>query len=88
MDIDPVQRVKALKTPTVVVQGETDVQVGVDDAKLLGKARPGIKVVLLPGVNHLLKAESSKTMPQASYGDPKLPVAPSAVEAIAGAIAK
>jgi pimeloyl-ACP methyl ester carboxylesterase len=88
MDIDPALRLKALKVPTTVVQGETDVQVATDDAKLLGKARPGIKVVMLPGVNHLLKTESSKTMPQPSYTDPKVPVAPAAVDAIAGGIAK
>jgi pimeloyl-ACP methyl ester carboxylesterase len=88
MDIDPVARLKTLKVPTTVVQGETDVQVATDDAKLLGKARPGIKVVMLPGVNHLLKAEAAKTMPQPSYTDPKLPISPAAVDAIAGGITK
>jgi hypothetical protein len=88
MDIDPVAKLKALKTPATVIQGETDAQVPPSDAKLLGKARPNVKVVLLPNVNHLLKAETASTLPQASYTDPSRPVVPAAVDAIAAAIAK
>jgi pimeloyl-ACP methyl ester carboxylesterase len=88
MDIDPVAKLKALKTPVTVIQGETDAQVPPGDAKLLGKARPNVKVVMLPNVNHLLKTETTNTLPQASYTDPSRPVVPGAIDAIASGIAK
>jgi pimeloyl-ACP methyl ester carboxylesterase len=88
MDIDPAARLRALKTPATVVQGETDAQTGLDDAKLLGKARTNVKVVLLPGVNHLLKAEKTRALPQPSYTDPSIPVVPAAVDAIAAGVAR
>lgn len=88
LDIDPVARLRGLKVPTTVVQGETDVQVSVADARLLEKARSGVRVVVVPGMNHVLKAETSRAMPQASYSDPTLPIVPAAIDAIAAAIAK
>ena len=88
IDIDPVAKLKALTLPVTVVQGETDVQVSVDDAKRLGAARKGVKVVVLPKVNHLLKTEAARSLPQASYGDPSWPIAPSAVDAIAAGIVR
>ncbi|MGC3978041.1 MAG: hypothetical protein QM751_07275 [Paludibacteraceae bacterium] len=69
-----------------MIQGETDAQVSPDDAKRLSGRARGAKVVLLPGVNHLLKAEATRALPQASYTDPTKPIAPAAVEAIGAAI--
>ena len=74
----------SLKLPLLIVHGEADLQTKVADAKALAAAQPKAKLVLLPGVNHVLKAvgpEPSANM--AAYADPSLPVAPGVVDAIA-----
>jgi pimeloyl-ACP methyl ester carboxylesterase len=85
-DIDPVDLLRGLALPTLVLQGETDVQVTPADAGALGSARPDVKVVLLPGVNHVLKIYRGKTIAEqmTSYTTRSLPLAPGVVPAIAG----
>jgi predicted alpha/beta-hydrolase family hydrolase len=71
--------------PTLVLQGETDLQTTPEDAAALGAARAGVKLVVLPGVNHVLKPATGKTMQEqmASYTDKSLPLAPAVVPALA-----
>jgi pimeloyl-ACP methyl ester carboxylesterase len=83
MDLDPAALLHDVKSPTVIVQGETDAQVSVEDARLLAAARPDAKLVLLPRGNHLFKEEATRALPQASYTDPARPLVPGVVEAIA-----
>lgn len=86
LDIDPAQLLHALHLPTVIVQGETDAQVTVADARLLAAARPDARLVVLPRTNHLFKEEAAATLPQASYTNPDLPVVPAAIEALVSAV--
>jgi pimeloyl-ACP methyl ester carboxylesterase len=83
--IDPVDLLRRLSIPTLIVHGETDVQTTPDDARQLASARPDVKLVLLPGVNHVLKLESGRTLAeqQKSYADGSLPLAPGVAPAIA-----
>ena len=83
--IDPVALLRGISIPVLVVQGETDVQVTAADAKRLGSARPDVRVVLLPGVNHVLRLHSGATMAEqaATYTDKSLPLAPAVTPAIA-----
>lgn len=85
-DIDPVGLLRGLALPTLVLQGETDVQVTPADAAALGSARRDVKVVLLPEVNHVLKIDRGKTIAEqmaSSYTNRSLPLAPGVVPAIA-----
>lgn len=89
MLIDPVAELKKVPRGRVtILQGETDVQVSVDDAKRLAKARPDAKLVLLPRTNHVLKEEAQATRAQGSYADATRPLAPGVVDALVGALAK
>jgi len=61
----------------LVAQGTHDIQVSVEDAKLLSKAQPAARLLLVEGMNHVLKetpADAKQQLP--SYSDPALPVAP------------
>lgn len=87
--IDPVAELKKVpKGRVTILQGETDVQISVDDAKMLAKARPDAKLVLLPHTNHVLKEEAQATRNQASYADATRPLAPGVVDALLAAIAR
>jgi len=73
---DPQKEIAKLSIPTLIVQGTTDIQVGVDQAEILAKANPKAKKVIIEGMNHVLK--DCNTMDQqkqmATYTDPKLPI--------------
>ena len=82
---NPAKLAASLKPRLLIVQGEQDIQVTVDDAKALAAAQPRARLVLLPGVNHVLKIPqgTDRAANLRAYADPSLPIAPSAVDAIA-----
>jgi alpha-beta hydrolase superfamily lysophospholipase len=86
LDIDPAARLAKVKAPTTVLQGETDMQTAAEDAKALGAARSDVTVVMIPVVNHLLKEEPARELPQASYDDPNKPLAPAFLKAFLAAV--
>jgi uncharacterized membrane protein/pimeloyl-ACP methyl ester carboxylesterase len=90
---DPAKEIAALTIPTLIVQGTTDVQVSVDDAKRLAAANPRAKLVIIDGMNHLMKNASGDIQKQLpSYGDPTLQLneklTPALVEFVRGATKK
>jgi pimeloyl-ACP methyl ester carboxylesterase len=73
----PAERIGALEVPVLIVQGTTDVQVAVSDAEALKKALPKAQLLVVPGMNHVLKmVEGGLAEQQPSYFDPTLPLAP------------
>ena len=84
MSYDPAKLLAAYPGPVLVLQGSTDLQVSIVDAQRLGAARPGVKLVVLPGVNHVLKAAPAERGANvATYADPSLPLAPGVADTIA-----
>lgn len=75
--LDPAAILAQIKKPVLILQGGNDIQISVDDAKLLAKAQPDAKLVIFPGVNHIMKvAPADRAGNFATYGDPTLPLAP------------
>ena len=82
---DPAAELGKLKTPALVIQGSSDLQVTVDDARALERGRPGTPVVIIDGMNHVLKmAQGDIAAQMQSYTTTGLPVAPALVTALAG----
>lgn len=83
---NPAALAAALKVPVLVVQGDRDIQIGLDDAHALAAAAPHARLVVIPGVNHVLKAVASddRAANLATYADPGLPIARGVVDAVAG----
>ena len=80
----PAQRIAELTMPVLVVQGNTDIQVDVVQANRLHGARPGAKLAIIPGMNHVFKhVRAVPELQVASYGDPSLPVSPLLIKSIA-----
>ncbi|MEM9601157.1 MAG: alpha/beta fold hydrolase, partial [Pseudomonadota bacterium] len=78
---DPADLIANIDAPVLVVQGDRDIQVAVADAQRLSDA--GGELVLLEGVNHILKAApEDRAGNLATYADPDLPLADSVVPAI------
>jgi uncharacterized protein len=81
---DPPKVLASYKGPVLILQGEHDVEIGIDDARLLAAADPQAKLVVLPNVNHVLKTVNSENRNYnlKTYFDPKLPIAPGVIEAL------
>lgn len=74
---DPAALVAGLDTPTLAVYGTTDIQVPAGDAQIIHAASPRTRLLVIPGMNHVLKSVGhDPTAQQASYSDPALPLAP------------
>lgn len=82
---DPAKLAAATSKPLLIVQGEADLQVTVEDARTLKAAQPKATLILLPKVNHVLKTVEgeSRGANLATYADPNLPIAPGVVTAVA-----
>ena len=87
--LDPTAVMRAVRQPTLILQGAHDAQITVRDAELLHAAKPDARLVVLPKANHLLKEAPNATLAAqgATYSDPTLPVMPDAVIALADWIA-
>lgn len=87
MQYDPAAelgKVAASGAPVLVVQGTTDLQVSLDDARRLAAAA-NVQPVVIEGMNHVLRAVSAdRAANVATYTDPARPLAPGVVDAIAG----
>lgn len=82
--LDPSAELARTRFPVLVVQGTTDLQVSIDDAKKLAESREGVELLVIAGMNHTLKTAAAERAKQtASYIDPDIPLAPELVPAIA-----
>ena len=81
---DPTREIASLKIPVLVLQGTTDLQVSVEDARRLAEAANGSRLRIIEGMNHSLKRVSSAAGQQLSYFVSSLPLAPEVVEEVAG----
>ena len=84
LPIDPAVELSRVGVPVLVVQGTTDIQVGLADARILTAARPGAELVVIDGMNHVLRsAPGDRAGNVATYRNPALPLAPGLVAAVA-----
>ncbi|WP_315809367.1 MULTISPECIES: alpha/beta hydrolase [Pseudomonas] len=80
---DPARAFAELKLPTLVLQGTNDIQVGVEDAQALKRAKPDSDFHLISGMNHILRiVPTSGPQQLASYNNPNLPLARELVQRI------
>lgn len=81
---DPADLMRDYEGPAAVIQGSTDLQTTLEDARRLAEARPGVELIVLEGVNHVLKvAPVDRAANFATYADPELPLAPGVADAAA-----
>lgn len=80
---NPQAEIKKLAVPILIVQGTTDIQISVDDAKALAGANPKAKLAIIDGMNHVLKeADADREKNIAAYSNSDLPLAKKFTEEI------
>jgi len=84
MALDPAELVRGFKGPVLVIQGGNDIQIRMSDAERLAAARPGVKLVVIEGMNHAFRTSPAEMMATlASYGDATAVNVPTLAPAIA-----
>ncbi|PZR57534.1 MAG: alpha/beta hydrolase [Candidatus Meridianibacter frigidus] len=72
---DPAVEFSKLQVPTLIVQGTTDLQASPADAMALSKSAPKAKLVMVQGMNHVLRDVSADREANfATYSQPALPL--------------
>lgn len=86
---DPQREVRNLLIPVLIVQGTSDIQVGVEDARRLAAANTRAELVLIDHMNHIFKmVEGDRQANIKTYNDPILPIVPELGKRIADFILK
>ena len=83
---EPAQEIAKLSIPILIVQGTNDLQVDSKQAQLLKEAQPKAQLLLIEGMNHVLKKVKTMEENQQSYLNPDLPIPTELVEGIASFI--
>jgi len=83
MQYDPQVEIAKLELPVLVVNGTTDIQVGVEHAERLLAASTNGQLVIIDRMNHVLKdAEANRNENLKTYYNPDLPLSTELVPAI------
>ncbi len=84
---DPGVEIASLAMPVLILQGTTDIQVSVDDAKLLQQGLPSARLAVIDGMNHVLKVSSiDRAENIRTYSDPELALHEDLMENVVGFI--
>ncbi|GAA0451620.1 alpha/beta hydrolase [Alkalibacillus silvisoli] len=78
---EPTEIMASVEVPALIVQGTHDTQIFEEDAENLAEAHGDAELVIVEGMNHVLK-DSSNPDDLSSYNDPSLPLSEELVEAI------
>ena len=75
MQYDPKKLIAQLDLPILIINGDQDLQVDVDQAKKLKNAQPEAKLMIIENMNHILKESKAKDLAnQQTYQKPELPL--------------
>ena len=81
---NPAVEIAKLNIPALILQGDKDIQVGVEEAEKLHAAHPSSSLYIIKEMNHVLKhCDTMQQMAQlATYSKPELPIKPELVSHI------
>lgn len=76
LQYNPQTIIHSLTCPVLIIQGENDVQVKIEDANALAIAQPKAQLLLIKDMNHVLKEVKSENRNEniKAYSNPDLPV--------------
>ncbi len=89
MQYDPKVEIAKLDMPTLIMNGDKDLQVQISEAEILYKAQPNAQYEIVPNMNHILKKIKGNDIENSkSYNQYNLPIMPEAIEIISSFIKK
>lgn len=86
---DPAVELSKLKIPILIIQGDHDVQIKVEDARRMKSLTPDARLVIISKMNHIFKlAPLDRIENIKTYSDPSLPIENELVQEVVNFILK
>lgn len=86
---DPVEEIRKVDKPVLILNGTTDLQIRVKDAEMLHQAAPNAELKIIEGMNHVLKdAPADRMANLMTYYNSDLPLSDGLVDSIVSFINK
>ena len=81
---NPAKEIEKLDIPILILQGDKDIQVDIEEAEKLHAAHQGSSLFIVKNMNHVLKkCDTNDRITQlATYGNPQLPIKPELISHI------
>lgn len=86
MKHNPAEILRSLTIPALIIQGEADVQAGMQDFEAFLPVNNSTQTVVIPHMNHVLKRVENDKENRASYTDPAYPLHEDLIPSIVGFI--
>ncbi|TXD48751.1 alpha/beta hydrolase [Polaribacter sp. IC073] len=82
MQLNPLEEIKKLTIPVLILNGDKDLQVNIEDAEALHTAKPTSKLVIIENMNHVLKDIIKEEDNLKSYHASAYPISEKLIETI------
>jgi hypothetical protein len=74
VEINPIEEIKKVTIPTLIINGDKDIQVEIADAENLKNAKPTAQFAIIKNMNHVLKQIDKNEDNLVSYYSPDFPL--------------
>lgn len=88
MQINPTEEIQKLTIPVLILNGDKDLQVKIEDAKALHTAKPTSELVIIENMNHVLKEIHKDEENLSSYYSSDFPISPKLIKTVVSFIKK
>lgn len=82
LELNPLEEIKNVKVPALIINGDKDLQVQVADAEKLKKAKPDATLIIIKNMNHVLKEIEKDEDNTKSYMSEDFPVSKQLIQTI------
>jgi len=82
INVNPIEEIKNVTIPTLIINGDKDLQVQVSDAENLKAAKPNAELVIIKNMNHVLKEIQKEEDNMKSYMTPNFPISKQLIQTI------
>lgn len=86
--LNPVEEIKKVTIPTLIIQGDKDIQVLLSDAENLSKAKPEADFVIVKNMNHVLKIIEKDEDNLKSYMSDSFPISEEFIKTVTDFVLK
>lgn len=80
--LDPIEEIKKVNVPTLIINGDKDIQVSIENAKNLHEAKPDASLVIIENMNHVLKEIQKEEYNLKSYRYPDFDISNELIETV------
>lgn len=82
MQLNPTEIIKHIEIPLLILNGDKDLQVPIDNAKKLYEVSPNAELVIIKNMNHVLKHIEKEEDNMKSYYNPNVPISKELIKII------